>query len=195
MGSGRISSAFSKEEETTTEKTESKDIKVSAIPKTHHPFCIGSNPYFYFDSLGGFFPNVESLSNFIDSKDYLGGLEITFNASKPDLQTFQTNDFLLAIQGLLQSIEMEIKSNLTEFEGSDTSKNMFIRFSKDKENQSLQETKNRADGQEAFIYNEPWYIYNAQLGTSEEKFVELVTKTLWDERMKCTAVMIRNERN
>ena len=32
-GSGRVSCAFSKEEETTTEKTESKDIKVSAISK------------------------------------------------------------------------------------------------------------------------------------------------------------------
>lgn len=44
-GSGRISSAFSKEEETTTEKTESKDIKVSAIPKHIIRFALTQNPY------------------------------------------------------------------------------------------------------------------------------------------------------
>lgn len=194
-GSGRISSAFSKEEETTTEKTESKDIKVSAIPKHIIRFALTQNPYFYFDSLERFFPNVESLSNFIDSKDYLGGLEITFNASKTRLEEISNHDFLLAIQGLLQSIEMEIKSNLTEFEGSDYIKEYVHKVFKDKEIKVYKDSE-RADGQEALVANEPWYVYNANYGTSEEKkFVELFQRRFEGLKEKFTNIyLIRNER-
>lgn len=194
-GSGRISSAFSKEEETTTEKTESKDIKVSAIPKHIIRFALAQNPYFYFDSLERFFPNVESLSNFIDSKGYLGGLEITFNASKTRLAEISNHDFLLSIQGLLQSIEMEIKSNLTEFEGSDYIKEYVHKVFKDKEIKVYKDSE-RADGQEAFVANEPWYVYNANYGTSEEKkFVELFQRRFEGLKEKFTNIyLIRNER-
>jgi len=194
-GSGRISSAFSKEEETTTEKTESKDIKVSAIPKHIIRFALAQNPYFYFDSFERFFPNVESLSNFIDSKDYLGGLEITFNAAKKRLAEISNHDFLLSIQGLLQSIEMEIKSNLTEFEGSDYIKEYVHKVFKDKEIKVYKDSE-RADGQEAFVANEPWYVYNANYGTSEEKkFVELFQRRFEGLKEKFTNIyLIRNER-
>lgn len=194
-GSGRISSAFSKEEETTTEKTESKDIKVSAIPKHIIRFAMAQNPYFYFDSLERFFPNVASLSNFIVSKDYLGGLEITFNASKTRLAEISNLDFLLAIQGLLQSIEMEIKSNLTEFEGSDYINEYVHKVFKDKEIKVYKDSE-RADGQEALVANEPWYVYNANYGTSEEKkFVELFQRRFEGLKEKFTNIyLIRNER-
>jgi len=194
-GSGRISSAFSKEEETTTEKTESKDIKVSAIPKHIIRFALAQNPYFYFDSLERFFPNVESLSNFIDSKDYLGGLEITFNASKARLANISNHDFLLAIQGLLQNIESEIKSNLTEFEGSGYIKEYVHNVFKDKEIKVYKDSE-RADGQETLVANEPWYVYNANYGTIEEKkFVELFQRRFEGLKEKFTNIyLIRNER-
>lgn len=194
-GSGRISSAFSKEEETTTEKTESKDIKLSAIPKHIIRFALAQNPYFYFDSLERFFPNVESLSNFIESKDYLGGLEITFNASKTRLADISNHDFLLAIQGLLQSIEMEIKSNLTEFEGSDYIKEYVHKVFKDKEIKVYKDNE-RAKGQEDIVSEAEWYVYNANYGTSEEKkFVELFSRRFEGLKEKFTNIyLIRNER-
>lgn len=194
-GSGRISSAFSKEEETTTVKTESKDIKVLAIPKHIIRFAMAQNPYFYFDSLERFFPNVESLSNFIDSKDYLGGLEITINAPKTRLAVISNHDFLLAIQGLLQSIEIEIKSNLTEFEGSEYINEYVHKVFEDKEIKVYKDSE-RADGQEAVVASEPWYVYNANYGTSEEKkFVELFQRRLEGLKEKFTNIyLIRNER-
>ncbi|HXI01382.1 MAG TPA: DEAD/DEAH box helicase family protein [Sphingobacteriaceae bacterium] len=194
-GSGRISSAFSKEEETTTEKTEIKDIKVSDIAKHIIRFALAQNPYFYFDSLERFFPNVASLSNFIDSKDYLGGLEITFNGSKTRLANISNIDYLTAIQGLLQSVETEIKSNLTEFEGSNYIKEYVHKVFKDKEIKVHTDSE-RADGQEAFVVNEPWYVYNANYGTSEEKkFVELFKRLFERLKEKFTNIyLIRNER-
>ena len=194
-GSGRISSAFSKEEETTTEKTESKDIKVSAISKHIIRFALAQNPYFYFDSLERYFPNVESLSNFIDSKDYLGGLEITFNGSMTRLTEMTSNDLLFSIQGLLQNIESEIKSNLTEFEGSDYIEEYVRKIFKDKEIK-VPKGSERADGQEDFVANKCWYVYNANYGTSEEKaFVSMFARRFENLSQKFKNIyLVRNER-
>lgn len=194
-GSGRVSCAFSKEEETTTEKTESKDIKVSAISKHIIRFALAQKPYFYFESLVRFFPNIESLSNFIESKDYLGGLEITYNGSKTRLTEMTNNDLLFSIQGLLQSIESEIKSNLTEFEGSDYIKEYVYKVFKDKEIRVPKDSE-RADGQEEFVANECWYVYNANYGTGEEKaFVSMFARRFENLSQKFKNIyLIRNER-
>lgn len=194
-GIGRVSSVFNKEEETTTDKLESKDIKLSDIPKHIIRFALAQNPFFYFDSLERYFPNVGSLSNFIESTDYLASLEITFNGSKTRLSDITNNDFLLSIQGLLQSIESEIKSNLTEFEGSDYIKEYVHKVFKDKEIKVYKDSE-RADGQESLVANEPWYVYNANYGTSEEKkFVELFQRRFEGLKEKFTNIyLIRNER-
>jgi type III restriction enzyme len=194
-GAGRISNVFNTEEETTTDKIESKDIKLSAIPKHIVRFALAQNPFFYFDSLARYFPNVGSLSYFIDSTAYLGSLEITFNGSKTRLANISNNDYLLAIQGLLQNIESEIKSNLTEFEGSDYIKEYVHKIFKDKEIKVYKDSE-RADGQETLVANKPWYVYNANYGTSEEKaFVSMFARRFESLGQKFKDIyLIRNER-
>lgn len=194
-GIGRMSGVFNTEEETTPDKIESKDIKLSAIPKHVIRFALAQNPFFYFDSLERYFPNVGSLSNFIESKDFLGCLEITFNGSKARLADIINNDYLFSIQGLLQSIESEIKSNLTEFEGSAYIKEYVHKVFKDKEIKVYKDSE-RADGQEALVANEPWYVYNANYGTSEEKaFVAMFARRFESLGQKFENIyLIRNER-
>ena len=194
-GIGRMSGVFNTEEETTPDKIESKDIKLSDIPKHVVRFALAQNPFFYFDSLERYFPNVGSLSNFIESKDFLGSLEITFNGSKARLADIFNTDYLFSIQGLLQSIESEIKSNLTEFEGSDYIKEYVHKVFKDKESKVYEDSE-RADGQETLVANEPWYVYNANYGTSEEKaFVAMFARRFESLGHKFENIyLIRNER-
>jgi len=194
-GIGRMSGIFNAEEETTTDKIESKDIKLSDIPKHIVRFALAQNPFFYFDSLERYFPNVGSISNFIDSIDYLGSLEITFNGSKSRLAEITNNDYLLSIKGLLQTIELEIKSNLTEFEGSDYIKEYVHKVFKDKEIKVYKDSE-REDGQESLVLNEPWYVYNANYGTSEEKaFVAMFARRFESLGQKFKDIyLIRNER-
>lgn len=71
-GIGRMSSVFNTEEETSTDKIESKDLKLSVIPKHIIRFALAQNPFYYFDSLERYFPNVSSLSNFIESNHIFG---------------------------------------------------------------------------------------------------------------------------
>ncbi len=196
-GVGRMSSAFFEMENPTSndEVIKTKDVKLSEIPKNTIRFALSQNPFFYFDSLSHFFPSVGSLSNFIDSKDFLAGLEITFNGTANRLKEISHFDYLQALNGLLQSIEADIKSNSTEYEGSDYIKEPIHKVFKDKEIKVYKDSE-RADGQETLVANEPWYVYNANYGTSEEKkFVELFSRRFEGLNQKFENIyLIRNER-
>ncbi len=195
-GIGQMSGVFGKEEkETKPEKIEQKDIAVSEIPKHIIRYALAQNPFFYFDSLERYFPNVESFSNLIESTDYLGSLEIAFNGSKTRLADISNFDYLMAVQGLLQTIESEIKSNLTEYEGSGYINKYIHEVFKDKEIKVYKDSE-RADGQESLVANEPWYVYNANYGTSEEKeFVKMFARRFENlEQAFENIYLIRNER-
>lgn len=194
-GVGKMSGAFAETETSGTEAIKTKDVKLTEISKNTIHFALSQNPFFYFDSLSHYFPSVSSISNFIDSKDYLAGLEITFNGTANRLNEINHFDYLQALIGLLQRIEADIKSNSTEYEGSDYIKEPIHKVFKDKE---IKVSKNsqRADGQETLVANEPWYVYNANYGTSEEKkFVELFARRFEGLNQKFENIyLIRNER-
>ncbi|MBC7417547.1 MAG: hypothetical protein H7325_05280 [Pedobacter sp.] len=125
----------------------------------------------------------------------MGNLKITFIGPTLRLSNISNRDYLFAIKGLLQAIEVEIKSNLTEFEGSDYISDYVHNVFKDKEIKVLKDSE-RAKGQEELLKDEPWYVFNANYGTSEEKsFVSMFAerfKTL-KENYK-NIYLIRNER-
>ncbi|MEA2106488.1 MAG: DEAD/DEAH box helicase family protein, partial [Bacteroidota bacterium] len=195
-GIGQMSGVFGKEEkENKTEKIEQKDIKVSEIAKHIIRYALAQNPFFYFDSLERYFPSVESLSNFIENTDYLSGLEITFKGTKTRLSEISNFDFLSATQGLLQTIETEIKSNLTEYEGSDYINKYVHEVFKDKEIKVYKDSE-RADGQFDVVSEPNWYVYNANYGTSEEKeFVKMFDRRFKNLQQNFENIyLIRNER-
>jgi type III restriction enzyme len=194
-GVGRMSGAFAEVENSETEATKTKDVKLPEIPKNAIRFALSQNPFFYFDSLSHYFPSVGSLSNFIDSTDFLASLEITFSGTANRLKEISHFDYLQALNGLLQSIEADIKSNSTEYEGSGYIKEPIHKVFKDKEIKLYKDSE-RADGQETLVVNEPWYVYNANYGTSEEKkFVELFSRRFDGLNQKFENIyLIRNER-
>src|SRR5690554_5561309 len=85
-GVGRMSSAFFELEPTQSndEVIKTKDVLLAKdenrpekdfIPNHIIRFALSQNPFFYFDNLLHYFPSLGSLSNFIESKDFLGDLE------------------------------------------------------------------------------------------------------------------------
>ncbi|MDB4289919.1 DEAD/DEAH box helicase family protein [Flavobacteriaceae bacterium] len=195
-GIGTMSGFFDTEEkEPNIDPIKQKDILVSAIPKHIVRYALSQNPFYYFDHLKRYFPSIESLSNLINSDHYLGGLEVTFNGSKSRLGVISNEDYLLAVKRLLQAIETEIKSNLTAFEGSNYLNKPIRDVFKDKEIKVYKDST-RADGQETLVANEPWYVYNANYGTSEEKeFVKMFARRFENlEKSFENIYLIRNER-
>jgi type III restriction enzyme len=196
-GVGKMSSAFLELESLVSniEEIENKEVKLSDIPKHIIRFALSQNPFYYFQSLSHYFPTIDALSSFIDSKDFLSGLEITFKGTHKRLQNISNFDFLQALNGLLQSIETDIKSNTTEYEGSEYINQPIHQVFKDKEIK-LRKDSERADGQESFVSEKPWYVYNANYGTSEEKkFVDLFAGRYEGLSQKYENIyLIRNER-
>jgi type III restriction enzyme len=171
------------------------DVKLANIPKHIIRFALSQFPFFHFDHLTKYFPNIASLSDFIDNKNYIAGLEITFRGTPDRLQNISNFDYLEALRGLLQSIESEIKNNSTEYEGSNYIKKPVHEVFKDKEIR-VNKYDERANGQEDLIANEPWFVYNANFGTPEEKqFVELFSRRFEGLNQKFENIyLIRNER-
>tara|TARA_B110000902_G_scaffold266884_1_gene356662 strand:+ start:1774 stop:3606 length:1833 start_codon:yes stop_codon:yes gene_type:complete len=176
-GFGTKSNVFNAEErEIKPEKTLQDDTKVSEIPKHIIRYALSQNPFYYFDSLKRYFPNVESISCFIESSTYLNGLGITFNGTKERLRKITNEDNLLATQQLLEAIEHEIKANLTEFEGSKYMNKYIHEVFKDKPIK-VYKNNERADGQFNVVSEPDWYVSNANYGTSEEKgFVKMFAR-------------------
>ena len=142
-----------------------------------------------------YFPNLNSISDFIESKDYLAGLEITFKGTADRIKNISHFDHLQALNSLLQDIESEIKSNSTDFEGSDYVHKPIFEVFKDKKIR-VNKYDERANGQEELVENESWYVFNANYGTTEEKkFVELFARRFEGLNKKFENIyLIRNER-
>lgn len=196
-GIGRMSSAFFEMENpiSNEEVIKGKDILLTNIPTHIIRFALSQNPFFYHDNLTHYFPHLNSIMDFIESKDYLGELKITFKGTHNRLQDITHFDYLQALNGLLQSIEAEIKGNSTDYEGSEFIKKYVHQVFTDKEIRVRKGDK-REDGQESLVGNKPWYAYNANYGTSEEKsFIELFARKFESLQQRYEDIYIlRNER-
>ena len=172
-----------------------KEVPIAEIPTHIIRFALSQNPFFYYSNLTHYFPHLNSIMDFIESKDYLGELKITFRGTHDRLKEITHFDYLQALNGLLQTIETEIKGNSTDYEGSEFIKKYVHQVFTDKEIR-VRKGDEREDGQESLVANEPWYVYNANFGTSEEKsFIELFARKFESLQQRFEDIYIlRNER-
>jgi len=196
-GIGRVSSAFFEMENPVSneEVLKGKEVPIAEIPTHIIRFALSQNPFFYYSNLTHYFPHLNSIMDFIESKDYLGELKITFRGTHDRLKEITHFDYLQALNGLLQAIEVEIKGNSTDYEGSEFIKKYVHQVFTDKEIR-VRKGDEREDGQESLVANEPWYVYNANFGTSEEKsFIELFARKFESLQQRFEDIYIlRNER-
>src|SRR5699024_8817523 len=120
-GVGRASSAFFELEnpKSNEEVIKMKDVSLPEIPKHIVLYALSKIPFFHFGNLINYFPNVKSHSEFIQSEEYLAGLSITFKGNRKRLGLLSNEDYLQALMGLLQKIEIDIRNNATDYQGSD----------------------------------------------------------------------------
>ena len=173
----------------------SKEIKVRDIPVNIIRNAITRNPFFSFRSLKRYFPHLSSVHQFIEMDEYLGGLAITF---KGDLHDPLPNKVQLdAMSGLLEQIESEISKYNIEYRGSETFEPRDIDVIFSDKTLKLVEGTEKADGDEQFVSDREWYVFNANYGTGEEKaFVRMLDSQMHKLKKKYNGVyLIRNERH
>jgi len=146
-----------------------KDIKVKDIPCYITCNAVSKNLFYTFRSLKHYFPHIKSMREFISADGYLGGLEITFQGDSAEIYSLSNRVQLDALIGLLGQIEAEVRKNITEYRGTENFKpnnvysifhNKVLKLLKDSE---------RENGDEQFLSDKEWYVFNANYGTSEEK--------------------------
>lgn len=174
-----------------------KDVKVKDIPFHIVQNAISKNTFFSFKSLKRYFPDIQSVSEFVDGEQYLGGIEITFQGDSAEIYSLSNKAQLDALTGVLRQIEAEIRKNITEYRGTETFKlndvssifhNKVLKLLKDSE---------REKGDEQFVSDKDWYVFNANYGTREEKaFVRMLDRQISTLKENYDGIyLIRNERH
>ena len=156
---------------------DAQDIPVIDIEQNIVRTAIARNPFFTFASLKRYCPHLTSVSEFMTSENYLGGLAITFKGNLLHLEENRLAK-LSACQGLLSQIETEIREQITEYQGTkhfqpkqvhDVFKNKLLKF----------DARNPRATIDRQFEDEDWFPFNTLYGTSEEKaFVDLLIRKI-----------------
>lgn len=174
-----------------------EDIPAKDIERHIIQNALAKNQFYTFQSLRKYFPHIKSLQDFISSEDYIGGLEITFQGESAGIFNLTNKAKFEALTGLLEQIEKETKQHITEYIGIREFKpHKLDKIFYDKI-LKLTEDSERAKGDEGFVADKDWYVYNANYGTSEEKdFVRMLDRQIEKLREKYDGIyLIRNERH
>ena len=183
---------------------DTKDVPLTKIEHNIVQAAIARNPFFRFDKLSRFFPNLRSMEVFRTSQDYLGGLTIKFKGQTEQLN--QLDDYphekLKACCDLLQKVENEMKDNFTEYVGTTDFQRFPIQDKFDDKILKFNKGNKRIDPEsrkfnKQFVKDRDWIAYNGLYGTSEERdLVELIDELIkhlpdsYDE-----VFLVRNERH
>lgn len=151
--------------------------------------AINKQPFFYFANLKKYFINLKSISEFIQSDDYLGSVEFAFFTTKEFELTNEIKiKFLLKF---LEKVEDKIVKNAKEFVGSSE-------FYPERISSHIPPVKPiKMKGSDSRIdIIEDWYVYESHGGTSEERhFTDFMLKVSDNLKAKYKVVkLIRNEK-
>jgi len=176
-----------------------RDIKVCDIERNIVQFAIACNPFFTFANLKRYFPHLTSIHELIESEEYLGGLEITFQGNVYSLDENRAEK-LTAVSGLLVQIEAEIRSNITEYEGTREFRYDWIwKVFKDKMLKfDASNPRAKEDPQfDNFVTAKDWFAFNTIYGTDEEKaFVRMLDRQMQKLQEQYDEIyLLRNERH
>ncbi|MBU1873059.1 type III deoxyribonuclease, partial [bacterium] len=196
-GSGSDIAVFDVQSDDIPEKIKRQDISLSAIEPHIIRNALSRNPYFTFETLSQCFPNLTSMSEFITSKEYLAGLSIILSGPDNDVTNPSNSIKYQAMVELLDRLEREVKANVTEFAGTPEFEPYPIQGVFEPRVLKLDKNSERANGDQEFLKDKDWYVFNANYGTSEEKaFVKMLDRYV-DELKKYynEVFLIRNERH
>jgi len=205
-GSSQTSSVFdSSYDKKLTHKSE--DYKLSDFGKEVIRKALSKNIFFKYNNLNYYFPNISSLSDFINSSSYLSKLKVEVSGNENEVLNLSSYQKLQIVIEILNEIEQDIKENNIEYKGSEefeynvinkvfTDKTLNIMASDvaDKEYGISQKITDN-DELRIDLSQKNWYAFNDNFGTSEEKhLVKYIDKVYKKLQVKYKDIyLVRNE--
>jgi len=149
-----------------------------------------------------YLPNINSTNDLLNKKEFLKEIKIDFTGLQKDLDNLSNKDQLNALTFVLENIKETLKGNYSKYEGSKEffakkafgeSKNEAVFYDK-----TIRVKKNseRANGDNKYLQDKGWYVFNANYGTDQEKFcVKFIEKLLESKKIKeyKEIYLVRNE--
>ncbi len=181
-GQGKAEIAMSRSGQGRSVKDENrKDLRVQEVEKNIIQAALSRNPFYQFSALKRYFPHLGSMRNFIQSENYLGGLEITFQGDVYNLDANRAEKFR-AVIGLLNQVESEIRQEITDYEGTRKFKRDRVHKIFTDKTLKFDPHNQRGDKDaqfEHFVSDRDWFSYDSLYGTSEEKsFVRMLDRQM-----------------
>jgi type III restriction enzyme len=143
--------------------------------------AIQKSQYFTFSNLKRKFPHLASISEFISSENYLGGLKIKINGHENEVENLDPKLRLQFAASVLKQIEPVIEKGFIEKKGTKVFKPKWIKetFYDKKLNFNLSESGDeergyamrqpKKDENYLDLSEEHWYAFDENFGTNEEK--------------------------
>jgi len=158
--------------------------------------ALSKNEFFKFENLKKYFPKLKSVNEIIEKKEYLGDVKINFEGTEDDLYALSNKQKFIAILKILNEIEGKLKDNLVDFKGTKEFNSKRIKDIFIDKTLKIEEGSPKEKGQEAFLEDKDWYVFNANYGTDEEKacveFMDRLIKEDFKNNYK-EIYFIRNE--
>ncbi len=200
--------AFEKQSNTNVERKQ-KDYNLISFGIPVVRKAINKLEFYQFNNLKKHLPNLNSVSEFITSKDYLGNVKIEVEGTKEQVAKLTPQEKLDATIKVLQDIAQVIESDKIEFKGTkefkphmikekfkDKKLNIAISDSEDKE-YGIGQSETKNEDLRIDLSNKDWFVFNENYGTTEEKYlVKFINKTYDKLKSKFSDIyLIRNERH
>ena len=182
-----------------------KDFGIAVIRK-----AIDRIPFYQFDNIRAFFPNLNSISEFIISNNYLGKIKnIIIEGTRDQINNITPGTKLQIAIEILVEIEKSLQVDKIEYKGSKKFTQYFLKDKIDKKktlNFAETQSTDKESGKSMITQSETnlyldlsqrdWFIYEDNFGTSEEKhFIHFVDKTYNKLKKKYGEIyLVRNER-
>jgi type III restriction enzyme len=173
-----------------------EDVKVHELGRNIVQSAVARNPFFTFAALRRFFPHLSTMRDFIESEEYLGGLEITFQGYLYDLKE-NRSEKLAAMSGLLSQVEAEIRMQVADYEGTRDFRRGWVRdVFKDKALKFDAKNPRAADDPQFqhFVSDKDWFAFNTVYGTEEKALVRTLGGQMQKLQVRYEEIfLLRNE--
>ncbi|MEA3449849.1 MAG: DEAD/DEAH box helicase family protein [Patescibacteria group bacterium] len=198
-------SGFGDDKEKTKSKYKVVNLKIKSLSQHLTRKTLDKIPFYNFENLNSYFPKLKSIKDFIENKNYLGGVNLEIETDEENIESTRIFQCLLPI---LENIKNTIKANTSEYQGSKkfipipvresiVEKKMYIEKPiEGSKRQYGASMVNDANSIYPDLSDKDWYVYSDDYGTDEEKYlVKLIHDNIDKLETKYKEVyLVRNQK-
>ncbi|WP_432255875.1 DEAD/DEAH box helicase family protein [Limimaricola sp. AA108-03] len=185
----------------------SRDFKLADFGRAILGFAMDANDFFHFADLQTYFPQLASVSQFVTSDTYLGGVTVSVRGLPDDLDNLTSRQKLDIAQYVLHQIENGVKRESVEYIGTKDFKPYPI---KDRFTDKVLKLRIEGETGKSWVKGETelpgldqidlsgkeWHVYDDSYGTDQEKHF---IKYMHDQEARLRGIyddfyLLRNEK-